>query len=101
MSTSNITRSVLIARLAEQFDISPKKSDKAVKRITACLIDSLCQADRIEIRRFGSFEIRTKAPRVARNPKTGESVPMGRQYTVHFKPGQPLRQRVDNGRKQS
>ena len=50
---------------------------------------------RIEIRGFGSFSLHYRAPRVGRNPKTGESVELSGKYVPHFKPGKELRDRVN------
>ncbi len=45
---------------------------------------------------FGNFELRNKASRPGRNPKTGESIPVSARRVVAFKPGQKLRARVEN-----
>ena len=57
---------------------------------------SLYSGERIEIRGFGSFSLHYRAPRVGRNPKTGESVELGSKYVPHFKPGKELRELVNS-----
>jgi len=55
----------------------------------------LQSGDRIEIRGFGSFSLHYRAPRVGRNPKTGEKVELLGKSVPHFKPGKELRERVN------
>ena len=57
--------------------------------------NSLVDGDRIEIRGFGSIGLRYRAPRIGRNPKTGESVSVPGKYVPHFKPARLLRERVN------
>lgn len=95
MSKNSLTRSQLINKLSSKLDIPPASSEQAVKQIITSIINALSQNDRVEIRRFGSFEVRSKEPRIARNPKTGEKVRMDKQYSTHFKAGLPLRKRID------
>jgi integration host factor subunit beta len=52
----------------------------------------------IEIRGFGSFDLHHRAPRIARNPKTGEVVNLPAKVAVHFKPGKEMRDRVNAAR---
>ncbi|WP_417658065.1 HU family DNA-binding protein, partial [Pseudidiomarina aestuarii] len=51
---------------------------------------------RIQIRGFGSFSLHYRAPRVGRNPKTGQSVSLDGKFVPHFKPGKELRDRVND-----
>ena len=51
--------------------------------------------ERIEIRGFGSFNIRQLKSRIARNPKTGEEVVLQAKYKTYFKPGKELKERVN------
>ena len=55
----------------------------------------LAKGERIEIRGFGSFSLHYRAPRVGRNPKTGDTVELSGKYVPHFKPGKDLRERVN------
>jgi len=51
------------------------------------MADAIARGERIEIRGFGSFDLHHRAPRVARNPRTGEAVNSPAKKAVHFKPG--------------
>jgi integration host factor subunit beta len=55
----------------------------------------LSAGQRIEIRGFGSFSIRYRAPRLGRNPKTGTKVALASRFVPHFKPGKDLRDKVN------
>ncbi len=91
-----MTKSELIELLAEQHPQLPIKDvESAVKSIIDNMAECLSSGDRIEIRGFGSFSLHYRAPRVGRNPKSGESVDLDAKYVPHFKPGKELRERVD------
>lgn len=91
-----MTKSELIERIADrQEQLSPKDIELAVKLILEYMSQSLSTGSRIEIRGFGSFSVHYRAPRVGRNPKTGEPVELEGKYVPHFKPGKELRDKVN------
>lgn len=90
-----MTRSELVAQLAKRFPLlSLEDADIAVKEILEALSVTLAQGRRVEIRGFGSFCLKYKAPRLARNPKTGEKIPLPARHVPHFKAGKEMRQAV-------
>jgi len=92
-----MTKSELIERIAErQGDLPVKEVEHAVKTILETMSQMLADGDRIEIRGFGSFSLHYRAPRIGRNPKTGESVSLCAKYVPHFKPGKEMRDRVNS-----
>lgn len=92
-----LTRSELIERLsARQTLLTAKDVELAVKVMVEQMSEVLAKGDRIEIRGFGSFSLHYRAPRIGRNPKTGESVSLLGKSTPHFKPGKELRDRVND-----
>lgn len=92
-----MTKSELIEFIAERQDqLSVKDVELAVKMVLDCMSDMLAAGERIEIRGFGSFSLHYRAPRVGRNPKTGESVELPGKHVPHFKPGKELRDRVND-----
>ncbi len=92
-----MTKSELIERIAgKQNQLPPKDVELAVKAILEQMSETLAAGDRIEIRGFGSFSLHFRAPRIGRNPKTGESVGLAGKYVPHFKPGKELRERVNH-----
>lgn len=91
-----MTKSELIEKLAaRQTQLSLKDVELVVKSLLEHMAQSLAQGERIEIRGFGSFSLHYRAPRVGRNPKTGQSVELEGKYVPHFKPGKELRDRVN------
>ncbi|OOF43840.1 integration host factor subunit alpha [Rodentibacter trehalosifermentans] len=59
---------------------------------------SLESGNDVKLSGFGNFELRDKASRPGRNPKTGESIPVSARRVVAFKPGQKLRARVEKAK---
>lgn len=91
-----MTKSELIEKLADNLShLSARDVEQSIKEILELMAQSLSKGDRIEIRGFGSFSLHYRAPRVGRNPKTGESVELSGKYVPHFKPGKELRERVN------
>jgi len=60
------------------------------------MIDAIKRGERIELRGFGSFEVRERKPRMGRNPKTGTQVKLTERKVPFFKTGKELRIMVDN-----
>ncbi|GGB88096.1 integration host factor subunit beta [Marinobacterium zhoushanense] len=91
-----MTKSELIEHLIDAHpQLSVKDVELAVKTMLDHMTEALSDGDRIEIRGFGSFSLHYRAPRIGRNPKTGESVPLPAKYVPHFKPGKELRDQVN------
>lgn len=92
-----MTKSDLIERLSSSFvHFSAKDVELAIKEILEQMAGTLQDGERIEIRGFGSFSLHYRAPRIGRNPKTGEKVELTGKYVPHFKPGKELRERVNS-----
>ena len=89
-------KSELIENLVDRFqDLPVRDVEVAVKSIIEHMTEALEEGDRIEIRGFGSFSLHHRAPRIGRNPKTGETVSLEAKRVPHFKPGKELRDQVD------
>jgi len=82
----------------------PELQQKDVELALNCMLrqmeEALVQGERIEIRDFGSFDLHHRAPRIARNPRTGEVVNLASKTAVHFKPGKDMKDRVNAAREQ-
>ena len=91
-----VTKSELIHVIAEQ---QPHLAQKDVELAIKCIIEQMSNAlatgDRIEIRSFGSFSLHYRKPRMGRNPKTGDPVALPGKHVPHFKPGNEMRERVN------
>lgn len=91
-----MTKSELIEKIAARQDqLSSKDIELAVKLVLDYMSQALATGERIEIRGFGSFSLHFRAPRLGRNPKTGEPVELDGKYVPHFKPGKEMRDRVN------
>ena len=86
-----MTKSELIERIANK---NPHLMLKDVEKIVAVIFDkitsSLASGDRVEFRGFGAFSVRTRTPRIAKNPRTGEQVKVEERNIPHFKTGKQL-----------
>lgn len=91
-----MTKSDLIERLSAKYmHLSARDVESAIREILEQMAVTLQSGERIEIRGFGSFSLHYRAPRVGRNPKTGEKVELTGKSVPHFKPGKELRERVN------
>ncbi len=94
-----MTKSDLIERVAERVPhISKKDTELVVNTIFDSMTDSLRRNDRIEIRGFGSFQVKIREAREGRNPKTGAEVKIPAKRTPFFKVGKELKERIDQAR---
>ncbi len=91
-----MTKSELIEQLTEGHDILNKRdAEMVINLIFGGISNALALGDRVEIRGFGSFSVRERDAREARNPKSGELVKIPSRKTPFFKTGKELRERVD------
>jgi integration host factor subunit beta len=96
-----MTRDDLIRVLVDkQGHVSYKVMCEAIKYLTEGMVQVLSSGTRIEVRGFGSFALRYRPPRLARNPKTGATLQTTHKFAVHFKPGKELRERVNDAYKE-
>ena len=88
---ASITCSELVKRLAaRQRRLSYKDVKMAVRESLDYMSESLSRGDRIEVRRFGSFSLRFREPRITRNPKTRQAVAVSGRSIPYFKPSSRL-----------
>lgn len=86
-----MTKSELIEKIAQKNpNLMLKDIEKIVNVILDKIIRSLAEGDRVEFRGFGAFSVRKRAPRVAKNPRTGSEVAVEERNIVHFKTGKEL-----------
>lgn len=93
-----MNKSDLIEKVAAKLEgLSHRDIEVIVNQIFDSMTNSLMSGDRIEIRGFGSFEVRVRKPRAGRNPKTGTTVHVNERKVPFFKVGKELKERVNNG----
>lgn len=92
-----MNKSELIERIVDRHQqLSVRDVELAVKMMLEQMTQVLSSGERIEVRGFGSFSVNYRAPRIGRNPKTGETVELEGKHVPHFKPGKELRDRVND-----
>ena len=91
-----VTKSDLIEQLADRMKLHRGKAEMLVNLMLDTMVASLQEGERIEIRGFGSFEVRHYKAYEGRNPRTGEPVHVKPKRLPFFKVGKELRERVDS-----
>jgi integration host factor beta subunit len=88
-----MTKSVLIEKVAEKVEgLTRNQTEIVVDTVFDSIKKALMSGDKIEIRGFGNFRLKTRNPRKARNPKTGESVEVPGKKVLYFKVGKALKE---------
>ena len=91
-------KSELVQRVSEQ---NPHLYQRDVDNVVSAILDEISGAmmrgDRVELRGFGAFSIKSRPSRIGRNPRTGEQVEVGEKHVPFFKTGKEMRERLNNG----
>ena len=90
-----MTKTDLIAQVAEKTSLTKKDSAAAIDAVFAAITAALAQGDGLSLTGFGSFAISERAAKEGRNPKTGEKMAIAASKTVKFKPGKALKDSVN------
>ncbi len=91
-----MTKSVLIEKVAEKVEgLTRNQTEIVVDTVFDSIKKALMQGEKIEIRGFGNFRLKTRNPRKARNPKTGESVEVPGKKVLYFKVGKALKETLN------
>ncbi len=92
-----MTKAELVEKVSDKVDgLTKKQTEVIINTIFDSIKDSLAIGDKIEIRGFGSFKIRSRKQREGRNPKTGSPVSVPSKKVPFFKAGKELKELVDN-----
>ncbi len=86
-----MNKTELIAAVAEKAALSKKDAEKAVKAVFDSVEGALKAGDKVQLIGFGTFEVRERAAKEARNPRTGETVKVAATKVPAFKPGAALK----------
>ena len=92
-----MTKKQIVRRIAQELNIDQTLTKKVVQRCLDSIIDSLAEKGRIELRNFGVFEVRRRAARKARNPRTNQEVLVPPKKVVRFQAGKKVAQRLGLG----
>jgi len=94
METAIVTKKEIVKKISEDIGLTQLKTKDIVQRTLAAIIHTLVSEGRIELRNFGVFEVKRRAPRKARNPRTGDKVFVPSKNVVTFKPGKEMEELV-------
>jgi len=89
-----MTKKEIAIRVADETGIKQIITKKVLQKSLDAIIDILASGQNIELRNFGVFKVKSRKARIARNPRTGETVPVPPKKAVIFKPGLVMKQRV-------
>jgi integration host factor subunit alpha len=91
---TSVTRVDLVEAVYRRVDLSRSESARLVELALKEIADCLEHGETVKLSSFGSFVVRSKGPRVGRNPKTGVEVPIAPRRVMVFKPSGTLRKRL-------
>jgi len=89
-----VTKKEIVKEISEKLGLTQLKTKEIVQQTFDAIIDTLVQEERIELRNFGVFEVKQRAARKARNPRTGAKVEVPAKFVVTFKPGKEMEEKV-------
>ena len=89
-----MTKKEIVKTISEEIGLTQLKTKEIVQKTFDAIVETLVTEHRIELRNFGVFEVKKRAARKARNPRTGARVDVPAKYVVTFKPGKEMEERV-------
>jgi integration host factor subunit beta len=90
-----MTKAELVDEVARVVQLTKKQAETIVNIVFDSIVDSLRAGQKIELRGFGSFRLRSRKSRTGRNPKTGEKVDVPSKKIPYFKPGKELKELIN------
>jgi integration host factor subunit alpha len=94
LETPALTKAQLADLLFEQIGLNKRESKDMIDAFFDLIAQSLVNGTDVKISSFGNFQIRTKAPRPGRNPRTGESIPIEARRAVTFHASHKLKEQI-------
>lgn len=89
-----MTKKEIVKAISEEIGLTQLKTKEIVQKTFDAIVETLVADGRIELRNFGVFEVKKRAARKARNPRTGEKVFVAEKFVVTFKPGKEMEEKV-------
>lgn len=89
-----MTKKEIVKEISEEIGLTQLKTKEIVQKTFDAIVKTLVEDGRIELRNFGVFEVKRRAARKARNPRTGDKVFVPEKFVVTFKPGKEMEERV-------
>ena len=89
-----MTKKEIVKTISEEIGMTQLKTKEIVQKTFDAIVETLVDEKRIELRNFGVFEVKKRAARKARNPRTGQRVDVPEKFVVTFKPGKEMEEKV-------
>jgi nucleoid DNA-binding protein len=89
-----VTKKEIVKAISEEIGLTQLKTKEIVQKTFDAIVETLVRDGRIELRNFGVFEVKKRAARKARNPRTGDKVFVPEKFVVTFKPGKEMEEKV-------
>jgi integration host factor subunit beta len=89
-----VTKKEIVKTISEEIGMTQLKTKEIVQKTFNAIVETLVDERRIELRNFGVFEVKARAARKARNPRTGQRVDVPEKFVVTFKPGKEMEEKV-------
>ena len=89
-----MNKTELVAAVAAKAELSKKDAEAAVKAVTVAITEALADGDKVALVGFGTFDVKTRAARTGKNPRTGEKIEIAEAKVPSFKAGSALKDAV-------
>ena len=89
-----MTKKEIVKDISDAIGLTQLKTKEIVQKTFDAIVKTLVEDGRIELRNFGVFEVKKRAARKARNPRTGDKVFVPEKFVVTFKPGKEMEEKV-------
>jgi integration host factor subunit beta len=89
-----VTKKEIVKTISDEIGLTQLKTKEIVQKTFDAIVETLVEERRIELRNFGVFEVKQRAARKARNPRTGQRVDVPEKFVVTFKPGKEMEEKV-------
>ncbi len=89
-----MTKKDLVLKVADTTGIKQVVVKEVIQKTLETILEAFWRGEKVELRNFGVFKVKTRKPRIGRNPKTGETVPIPERKVVVFKVGQEVKKKV-------
>ena len=89
-----MNKTELVAAIAEKTDLTKKDAELALTAVVESITEALVKGDKVQVIGFGSFEVKNRAARTGRNPKTKEAIEIPASKVPVFKPGKALKDAI-------
>lgn len=89
-----MTKKEIVKAISDSIGLTQLKTKEIVQKTFDAIVETLIEERRIELRNFGVFEVKKRAARKARNPRTGTKVNVPEKFVVTFKPGKEMEEKV-------